>query len=308
MDHMNRFTTYNVYDEKQYRIHFKYQEQWGNFELAGSKTHLRLCFIENSNLEIFIDNTLIPAHGNTIICLNEEQSCSIKSEKKVNIHILYFLPSTINSELTFETCRSENKVLNKSALFDKFLINVFINHTDGFIGIIQIGILEAERCKQLFMFIKNQLYNQDNPYWACKSRSYLLELLHYIMEIRQNFTKETLQINSDERDLAKIILYLNIHYNEKITLSELSRQFNTNRTTLSEKFKAKYKMSVLDYIKKIRIQTACTLLRDTNLPIYEIMYRIGYQDQTHFSRIFLEETSLSASEYRSTYQPDNLYL
>jgi AraC family L-rhamnose operon regulatory protein RhaS len=44
---------------------------------------------------------------------------------------------------------------------------------------------------------------------------------------------------------------------------------------------------------------ACTLLRDTRLPIYEIMSRIGYENPSHFTRIFRQMMDIAPSEYRA---------
>jgi len=40
------------------------------------------------------------------------------------------------------------------------------------------------------------------------------------------------------------------------------------------------------------------LLRDTVLPVTEIMNRVGYQDSTHFWRTFRKHIGQSPSEYR----------
>jgi len=39
------------------------------------------------------------------------------------------------------------------------------------------------------------------------------------------------------QDIGEVILYLHTHYQEKITLAGLTRQFHTNRTTLTRQFR-----------------------------------------------------------------------
>jgi len=41
------------------------------------------------------------------------------------------------------------------------------------------------------------------------------------------------------------------------------------------------------------------LLLETDLPIGEITYRVGFNNQTHFNRVFKAEMQISPSEYRS---------
>lgn len=46
---------------------------------------------------------------------------------------------------------------------------------------------------------------------------------------------------------------------------------------------------------------ASTMLRDTMLPINEIMTRVGFCDTVHFLRTFKKYTGDSPSEYRKKY-------
>lgn len=43
------------------------------------------------------------------------------------------------------------------------------------------------------------------------------------------------------------------------------------------------------------------MLRDTLLPISEIMYRVGFNEANHFSRIFKKHMNVSPSDYRKKY-------
>jgi AraC family L-rhamnose operon regulatory protein RhaS len=99
----------------------------------------------------------------------------------------------------------------------------------------------------------------------------------------------------------RIILYLHAHYHEKITIPALTRAFHTNRTTLTERFRRATKMPIMAYLAHLRMRQASLLLRDTVLPVSEVMLRVGYQDSTHFWRTFRKHIGLSPSEYRDRY-------
>ena len=73
----------------------------------------------------------------------------------------------------------------------------------------------------------------------------------------------------------------------KITLSDLAKKFNTNRTTLSQKFLESTGMSITSYLVRQRVQVAAVLVHDTNLPIMEIMHRVGFINMSHFITTFL---------------------
>lgn len=101
--------------------------------------------------------------------------------------------------------------------------------------------------------------------------------------------------------VAAIVTYLNNNYKEKITLEHLATMFTTNRTCLNDQFYKVTNLSIIDYLIKLRVNLAATMLRDTLIPISEIMSRVGFNDRSHFWRTFKKYTSLSPKEYRKKY-------
>jgi len=57
-------------------------------------------------------------------------------------------------------------------------------------------------------------------------------------------------------------------------------------------------MSTMEYLIRLRVKMAAIILRDTDLPISEIAYRVGFNDITHFGRMFRKRVGYSPSEYR----------
>ena len=91
---------------------------------------------------------------------------------------------------------------------------------------------------------------------------------------------------------------MHTHYDKKLTLKDLTDQFHINRTTLSEEFQKATKMSVMEYLIKLRVYMASVMIKNTELPITEIMYRTGFNDNSHFGRMFKKHTGSSPSAYR----------
>jgi two-component system response regulator YesN len=78
------------------------------------------------------------------------------------------------------------------------------------------------------------------------------------------------------------------------------RLLNTNRTTFSALFKRHTGGSFLSYLIRLRVGKAAVLLRETELPVKEILYQTGFTDPTHFSRCFKKITGLNPGAYRAS--------
>ncbi|MED5509581.1 MAG: helix-turn-helix domain-containing protein, partial [Pseudomonadota bacterium] len=58
-----------------------------------------------------------------------------------------------------------------------------------------------------------------------------------------------------------------------------------------------------EYLQNIRIEAAKRQLEQTQLPVDEISFDIGYEDASFFRRLFKRRTGLSPSQYRRMFKP-----
>ena len=68
--------------------------------------------------------------------------------------------------------------------------------------------------------------------------------------------------------------------------------------TFNRRFKQATDSTPLEYLQHIRLGTAKDLLKDSNLSIAEISYRVGFSDPGYFSALFKRRVSLNPREYR----------
>jgi len=98
------------------------------------------------------------------------------------------------------------------------------------------------------------------------------------------------------QNIQKIILD-NLE-NEDFGPAELIQILGTSRTQLYRKLKALTDMSVANYIKKIKLQEAKRLLRETDKNISEIAYTVGYTSLNYFSNSFSKAFGVSPRKFR----------
>ncbi|ADL53744.1 response regulator transcription factor [Clostridium cellulovorans] len=97
--------------------------------------------------------------------------------------------------------------------------------------------------------------------------------------------------------INKITQYVYTHYNEQLTLSDVSKLFNFNYHYLSSYFSLHNKEGFNEFLNKIRIEKACDFLKQ-DIPISDISSMVGYSDHSYFCKVFKKFTGLTPSNFR----------
>lgn len=103
---------------------------------------------------------------------------------------------------------------------------------------------------------------------------------------------------TDNRQLNEMIMYIDTHLTENLRLKDLAKQFFMNPTYCSEIFNKKVGTSFSSYLNRKRIEKSCQLLRDTSLSMDEVASLSGFQDTTHFHRVFKNMQGIPPASYR----------
>ena len=106
----------------------------------------------------------------------------------------------------------------------------------------------------------------------------------------------------DSRRVHKVQMYIQEHYKEEIRLNELAGLVGMSPTAFSRFFKLRTGRSISDYMIDIRLGNATRLLADSSMSVAEICYDCGFNNVSHFNRIFRKKKGCSPREFRETYK------
>lgn len=98
--------------------------------------------------------------------------------------------------------------------------------------------------------------------------------------------------------IKRAISYIREHYQEGLTLEEVSRKLSITPEYLSTLFNREMGINFSAFLKQFRMSHAKRLLKGTDRKIYEIAGDVGYSDPKYFQRVFKEEVGVSPGEYR----------
>jgi len=98
--------------------------------------------------------------------------------------------------------------------------------------------------------------------------------------------------------LRKAERYIWTHYTRKLSLREIAKASGLSAPYLSTIFKEEMGENLSNYLNRLRIEKAATMLITTNMSISEIAKTCGFEDQSWFSKIFKNNTNLTPGKYR----------
>jgi len=102
--------------------------------------------------------------------------------------------------------------------------------------------------------------------------------------------------------MNKVYEFIMNNFHRKIHLEEVASIASMTSTSFSRYFKSRVNQSFSDFLKAIRIEYACKLLKEDKMNINRIGYQCGFQSLTNFNKQFKQVTGKQPHEYRNEYQ------
>lgn len=232
--------------------------------------------------------------GPSLVCMNGYESIDIEhGDLEIITFTIQFLCRSVNEELM-----RRDDFWELASQHNLFFLSPFLNSGDYKDGVIYLN-------PYIYSFICEQLIGAQNAYsdksdgrWSCKTRAFLMEIL-------VQFEKEKLE-GIDQCKLKKgglswqIITYIRSHYNKRIDPSKLAEEFGQNRSVIFSIFKIETGYTLTEYIARYRVFVAKHILAFTEITVGEIAERVGYENQSSFTRVFKTQIGISPEEFRRT--------
>lgn len=270
----------------------------------GAGQRFRLVLVEHGTGILGLGKRRLAFISPALFCLNEQERPELEQNLELKAQALYFHPDVINSSFNFKNVRQVLQTSDYTHEQDRQWLRAFLDRSNGHDGCLSLGPVTAGKIKRQIAAVGEELAAQRDGYWPCRSRSLFLEVLFLVDRLYEqagSVETDALAETNSTYDVESIILYLHTHYGEKLSLKSLSMTFHTNRTTLTEQFRAVTGQPVMSYLAYIRMRLASLMFRDTTVPVTEVMERVGFNDRTHFGRTFRKYLGYSPSEYRQRY-------
>lgn len=122
-------------------------------------------------------------------------------------------------------------------------------------------------------------------------------LLEIAIEVSRQ-KKRLVAENKAPRWLSEARDFIHAEYTLNPTINKISTAANIHPVHLSRTFRRYYGCTIAEYIRRLRVESACTALTNSNETLAEIAISAGFSDQSHFSNIFKRLMKVTPAEYR----------
>lgn len=117
-------------------------------------------------------------------------------------------------------------------------------------------------------------------------------LKKYLNAVRKHNNVKNHQI------VSKIMDFIRSNYHRNLTLEEIAGAVFLSPYYVSRVFKEDQKLTIMDYLTKVRLEEAKKLLRNPRYNIDDIAEKLGYNDPSYFSKVFRRKEGMSPSKFR----------
>lgn len=237
------------------------------------------------------------AVGPCFVCFDEKEQPKLVRKHGLKCDAIYFNPVFLNINMTFELVHSGGYD-QVATSHDLFLLKPF---TDDKRYVFPLFEEYIDNLNRLFSNLEDELKEQRDWYWSCRSRSYFMEIILMLERaygiIGQDDSGTSINKIKNPH-LKNAVIYIESHYQDNIRLESIAKAASMNHSTLTQLFKDELSMTPVEYLWQYRIIVAKKHLEFTSLPVKDISMRCGFKTIQHFSRKFEAYTNNTPTAFR----------
>ena len=207
------------------------------------------------------------------------QACEVRTV----LHFVHFMPL------------GEWKIVNKQLMQDLMLSPVSVLDSGEGVRVPRMELevpMRGEYPITTWRELFDQLEQEYAPgRGAIEKQARFLELLNRMMWLENEQETRNSQVQ-------EVIAYIQLHYSEPLTVSEVAACFHFSPGYLTRQIKRITGMTPSELLNRYRMNKARHLLVQSHRSVQQIGCEVGYPDIAVFSRMFKRHAGVSPAQYR----------
>lgn len=183
---------------------------------------------------------------------------------------------------------------------DQSFLRIFLDRSDGFCNRLDRENPVTSEIASLLLCIKQEARERPEAF-ELMIKTHLLNILVLLIRHYDYVSNRTpAPLRSDKlAHMEATLQYINENLSSPLSLDELAQKAGMSRTYFSSVFKKLNGLTPWEYIGLKRIEQAKRLLRTTDKSVLEISLDCGFNNISHFNRLFKRATGAKPVEYKN---------
>ena len=134
----------------------------------------------------------------------------------------------------------------------------------------------------------------------------IVAFLRFLVRINEHAEKRPLSVvgmiqpegSSKQARIAEVVDYITRNYAEDMSVEKAAQMAGMSSPTFSRNFQRITGNKFVEFVNRVRISQACSMLYSTDEQIASIGFAVGFQNLANFNRQFLKMKELTPKAYR----------
>lgn len=290
---MYRLEAKDFFESPQFPFHIEtYRFKPSEFVEPHVHDFVELAYVSEGQGFHSYNNVEHEIHEGDCFIIDPEQVHSYRSheQEQLIVNNILFQPSLLRAEL---------ELLGSFQTFmDFFYVEPFLRNSQGFQSHLKLRSSEKIEMKTIVQRILSEYSEKALGYHiVCKTQ--LIELFVFLSRCYDKIQrKPLLSHDSDQLRMKRIAEFITQHYEQPLTLQQVSRMCGMSQSTFSLKFKQYCAQTFIEFRNEIRIKAALNHLEHGENKIAQIAQDVGFEDLSFFNQQFKQATGFTPRQYR----------
>ena len=175
-----------------------------------------------------------------------------------------------------------------------FVVEPQIRARQGILHHLRVTLRELAQVSGQLETLEVELTQKSSGYEGA-ALGHLISLLVYLSRAYQHQVSVS---SPNILRMSEVLSLLESRFTEQLTVLELADVAKLSRGHFMRLFTETMGLAPMEYINRLRMNKAGTLLRGTLLPITEVAFQVGYNDSNFFTRQFKKTFQCTPYQYR----------
>lgn len=244
-----------------------------------------IVLMKQGQVELLLDGNRHILSAGDIAFINSQQLHQYSSISSAVLYYAYVF--------SLDALRFQNDDVTMSSL-----IAPLCSHELGFPAILPP---ECSCFHEVYSLIGKIIFSSEKKeeYYQLSAKAYLYEI---ICQLARNGLLRQQSTTYKQSDLCRrVLLYIQGHYNERITIAEISRNLCMSPNYFSAWFSRNFKKTFTDFLVHYRIEKAGTLLTSSDISVTQAALQTGFENISYFIKKFKEITGSTPAQFRKNH-------